>query len=79
MSYDVFSSWQFPHFYGILYEHKDDYKKVGFVMTSSRDPTGETVAFNQILACKASNTLIPCIMAAQGVLHPIFIAPFLLA
>ena len=72
-------TWQFPHFYGILYEHKDDYKKVGFVMTSSRDPTGETVAFNQILACKASNTLIPCIMAAQGVLHPLFIAPFLLA
>lgn len=23
-------SWQWPHFYGILYENKDDYKKAGF-------------------------------------------------
>ena len=28
-------SWQFPHFYGILYEHKEDYQKAGFVMTSN--------------------------------------------
>ena len=35
----------FPHFYGILYEHKDDYKKAGFVMTSNDDPTGEKTAF----------------------------------
>jgi heme O synthase-like polyprenyltransferase len=27
-------SWQFPHFFGILYEHKDDYKRAGFVMMS---------------------------------------------
>jgi heme O synthase-like polyprenyltransferase len=33
-------SWQFPHFYGILYENKDDYKKAGFVMISDEDPTG---------------------------------------
>ena len=31
-------SWQFPHFFGILYEHKEDYKKAGFVMTSNTDP-----------------------------------------
>ena len=42
-------TWQFPHFYGILYEHKDDYKKAGFVMTSNDDPTGEKTAFKQIL------------------------------
>ena len=23
-------SWQWPHFYGILYENKDDYKRAGF-------------------------------------------------
>ena len=34
-------SWQYPHFYGILYEHKEDYKKAGFVMASNEDPTGE--------------------------------------
>jgi heme O synthase-like polyprenyltransferase len=38
-------SWQFPHFYGILYEHKDDYKKAGYIMTSNDDPTGEKKAF----------------------------------
>lgn len=33
-------SWQFPHFYGILYENKDDYKKAGFKMLSNEDPKG---------------------------------------
>ena len=37
-------TWQFPHFYGILYEHKDDYKKAGFIMTSNSDPTGRNKA-----------------------------------
>ena len=56
-------SWQYPHFYGILYENKDDYKKAGFVMTSNDDPTGEKKAFKQILACTAFNTLVPFGMA----------------
>lgn len=33
-------SWQFPHFYGILYENREDYRKAGFVMISDEDPTG---------------------------------------
>ena len=70
-------TWQFPHFYGILYEHKDDYKKAGFVMTSNDDPTGELKATKQIAACTAANTVIPCMMAAQGLIHPFFLAPFL--
>ena len=37
-------SWQFPQFYGILYEHKEDYKKAGFIMTSNSDPTGREKA-----------------------------------
>lgn len=37
-------TWQFPHFYGILYEHKDDYKRAGFVMTSNDDPEGDAKA-----------------------------------
>jgi heme O synthase-like polyprenyltransferase len=56
-------SWQFPHFYGILYEHKDDYKNAGFVMTSNEDPTGEKTAFKQIFACTCLNTIIPVAMA----------------
>ena len=55
-------TWQFPHFYGILYEHKDDYKKAGFVMTSNSDPTGEKKATKQILACTIANTIVPCLM-----------------
>lgn len=33
-------SWQFPHFYGILYDNKDDYKRAGFKMISNEDPQG---------------------------------------
>ena len=46
-------------------------------MTSNDDPTGELKATKQIAACTAANTIIPCIMAAQGLMHPIFIVPFL--
>lgn len=38
-------SWQFPHFYGILYENKEDYKKAGFEMLSNEDHNGQK-AFN---------------------------------
>ena len=70
-------TWQFPHFYGILYEHKEDYKKAGFVMTSNGDPTGDVKATKQILACTVANTLIPCAMSAYGLMHPVFLVPFL--
>jgi len=38
-------TWQFPHFYGILYENKEDYAKAGFVMTSNLDPQGDKFAY----------------------------------
>lgn len=34
-------SWQYPHFYGILYENKEDYKKAGFIMLSNNDSDGK--------------------------------------
>lgn len=37
-------SWQFPHFYGILYENKDDYKRAGFKMISNEDPEGKSAS-----------------------------------
>lgn len=70
-------SWQFPHFYGILYEHKDDYKKAGFVMTSNRDPDGSITVYKQILACTALNTVVPVAMAAHGIISPLVLVPFL--
>jgi heme O synthase-like polyprenyltransferase len=70
-------SWQFPHFYGILYEHKEDYKKAGFVMTSNTDPEGDKKAYKQILVCTVFNTAIPVLMAAGGYLSPWVLLPFM--
>ena len=70
-------SWQFPHFYGILYEHRKDYEAAGFVMTSNQDPTGALKAHRQILACTTFNTVVPIVMSAWGFLHPLVLAPFL--
>jgi heme O synthase-like polyprenyltransferase len=72
-------SWQFPHFYGILYEHKDDYKKAGFVMTSNNDPEGDKKAHKQILACTIFNTAIPFVMTASGYLNGWVLLPFIVS
>lgn len=69
-------SWQFPHFYGILYENKSDYKKAGFVMLSNEDEKGER-AFKQIAACSLLNTSIPVIMSYIGMLSPYALIPFM--
>lgn len=47
-------------------------------MTSNSDPTGELKATKQILACTVANTIIPCMMSGAGMLHPVFLAPFML-
>lgn len=54
-------SWQFPHFYGILYENKDDYKKAGFKMISNEDPKGQQ-AYKHIMACNVMNSIVPLAM-----------------
>ena len=73
-------SWQFPHFYGILYDNKDDYAKAGFVMISDEDPTGRNKAHKQMFACNVFNTLIPVAMAVPSValIHPGVLAPFMI-
>ena len=68
-------SWQFPHFYGILYENKDDYKRAGFKMLSNEDPTGQQ-AFTHIAACTIVNSLVPLGMLYIGMINPLFLAPF---
>jgi heme O synthase-like polyprenyltransferase len=68
-------SWQFPHFYGILYENKDDYRRAGFKMISNEDPKGQK-AYKEILACTVMNSLVPLGMLYTGMLNPIFLAPF---
>jgi heme O synthase-like polyprenyltransferase len=72
-------SWQFPHFYGILYENQSDYKKAGFVMISDKDPTGELKAYKHMIYCNMANTVLPVVMAlpSVGLIHPVILAPFM--
>lgn len=72
-------SWQFPHFYGILYENKDDYKKAGFVMISDEDPTGREKAYKQMFYCNVFNTMIPVAMAmpSVGLINPAVLPVFM--
>ena len=71
-------SWQFPHFYGILYENREDYRKAGFVMISDEDPKGDKKAYKQMLLCNTFNSLLPFAMAAPSVaiIDPLFLLPF---
>lgn len=42
-------AWQYPHFYGILYQNKDDYKKAGFKFISI-NPKKTYIAYTQMIA-----------------------------
>ena len=68
-------SWQFPHFFGILYENKDDYKNAGFKMLSNEDPKGRR-AYQHIVACTVVNTIVPLGMLYTSMINPLFLAPF---
>ena len=68
-------SWQFPHFYGILYENKDDYKRAGFKMLSNEDPEGRD-ASKHIAACTLVNSVVPLGMLWTGMISPVFLALF---
>lgn len=72
-------SWQFPHFYGILYENKKDYEKAGFVMISNEDPDGSKKAYKSMFNCNVANTAVALSMAAPQIamVHPIFMAPYM--
>ena len=69
-------SWQYPHFYGILYENKDDYKRAGFNMISNLDPSGKR-AYRHMMACNTVNTILPLAMCHTMMIHPSVLAPFL--
>lgn len=67
-------SWQWPHFYGILYENKDDYKRAGFKMLSNDDPEGK-IAIKHIKFSTVLGSSIPAIMSYTGMISPL-ILPF---
>ena len=63
-------AWQYPHFYGILYENKYDYKRAGYEMLSNYDEDGKR-ATGHILLGKMLSTSVPAVMTYIGMLHPI--------
>lgn len=68
-------AWQFPHFYGILYQNREDYKKAGYEMISKYDESGQRAA-NQAYLAATLGSLMPCLMVAQGMLHPAVLPVF---
>lgn len=67
-------SWQYPHFYGILYENRYDYKKAGYEMISNYDKEGVRATKHiKISATLALTT--PLGMAYTGLISPVFL-PF---
>lgn len=65
-------SWQYPHFYGILYENRYDYKKAGYEMISNYDKDGvkatRHIKFAAVLALTT-----PLGMAYTGLMSPVFL------
>ena len=43
-------AWQFPHFYGILYQHKEDYYNADFKMISDDDPNGKKAVAHLLIS-----------------------------
>lgn len=68
-------SWQYPHFYGILYNNRQDYVNSGFKMISNEDPEGK-LASKHIFACLALNCVSVFGMFQGGYLYPSFAAAF---
>ena len=48
-------------------------------MMSNIDPEGDKKAFQQILACTLANTATPFAMSYLGLVHPVFLVPFMIA
>jgi protoheme IX farnesyltransferase len=68
-------SWQYPHFYGILYENRFDYKKAGYEMISNYDNDGKKatkhIYFSIVLGMTA-----PVGMAYYGLISPVFLPAY---
>jgi len=51
-------AWQYPHFYGILYQNKDDYKKAGFNFISNHSHKTHIAYFQMIAAMIAMLAIV---------------------
>ena len=68
-------SWQYPHFYGILYENRYDYKKAGYEMISNYDHDGKKAA-KQIYFSVILGMTTPIGMAYYGLISPVFLPAY---
>jgi heme o synthase len=67
-------SWQFPHFYGILWTYKADFKKAGFNMITNIDLNGKMTYRSALLGNLGQ--LLACVgLAYTGNINPFFL-PF---
>ena len=69
-------SWQWPHFYGILYENRADYKRAGFAMLSNTDTDGKQ-ALKHIKFSSVLGLTIPFAMSYYNMINPLFLPAYL--
>jgi len=63
-------SWQYPHFYGILYQNKEDYKKAGF-MFISRSEEKTKYAYMQMIVAMGAMAYIVYLFNKKGIMNNI--------
>jgi protoheme IX farnesyltransferase len=63
-------AWQYPHFYGILYQNKDDYKRAGFKFIS-RDSAKNYIAYLQMIVAMGAMLYIAYRLYKNSILNDV--------
>lgn len=63
-------AWQYPHFYGILYQNKDDYKRAGFKFIS-RDSAKNYIAYLQMIVAMGAMLYIAYRLYENNILNEV--------
>ena len=67
-------SWQFPHFYGIVWTYKQDFEKAGYEMITKTDENGR-LSYRSAVLGSVGQLLASIGLAYTGTIHPYFL-PF---
>jgi protoheme IX farnesyltransferase len=68
-------AWQYPHFYGILYQNKDDYKRAGFKFISA-DSSKNYIAYIQMIIAMGVMLYIAYRLYKNNILNEVTIMLF---